>query len=249
MKLRALIAFIALVFSSCSYLPTDMILETNLFEMTENNDYILIEPNEEAIKEGILFIPGGLVDPHAYIQVFTPFVTKLKMKVLILKVRSNLAIFNSHQANKVRKQFEENKWLIGGHSLGAVVASMSVNKESKKYEGLFLLGSYSNADLSSWDQPVFSFLAEMDGLSDLADVESNESLLPEGIYVESLDMLDLGDTHGKTIYYTIKGGNHAQFGSYGLQEGDGIATISREEQQEEFYQALTILMRNNGFDL
>ena len=29
----------------------------------------------------------------------------------------------------------------------------------------------------------------------------------------------------------IEGGNHAQFGNYGLQEGDGTATMSREEQQ------------------
>ena len=30
----------------------------------------------------------------------------------------------------------------------------------------------------------------------------------------------------------IKGGNHAQFGDYGAQDGDGVATISVEEQQE-----------------
>ena len=30
----------------------------------------------------------------------------------------------------------------------------------------------------------------------------------------------------------IEGGNHAQFGDYGLQKGDGQAGISREEQQE-----------------
>ena len=30
----------------------------------------------------------------------------------------------------------------------------------------------------------------------------------------------------------IEGGNHAQFGDYGTQDGDGAATISAEEQQE-----------------
>ena len=29
----------------------------------------------------------------------------------------------------------------------------------------------------------------------------------------------------------LEGGNHAQFGSYGPQEGDGTATISPQEQQ------------------
>ena len=32
---------------------------------------------------------------------------------------------------------------------------------------------------------------------------------------------------------TIEGGNHAQFGNYGLQQGDGTATISAESQQSE----------------
>ncbi len=30
----------------------------------------------------------------------------------------------------------------------------------------------------------------------------------------------------------IVGGNHAYFGNYGEQEGDGVASISREAQQE-----------------
>ena len=33
--------------------------------------------------------------------------------------------------------------------------------------------------------------------------------------------------------YVIKGGNHAQFGSYGVQKGDGKASIPAEEQQKE----------------
>jgi hypothetical protein len=31
----------------------------------------------------------------------------------------------------------------------------------------------------------------------------------------------------------IQGGNHAQFGNYGLQPGDGIATISAADQQRQ----------------
>jgi len=31
--------------------------------------------------------------------------------------------------------------------------------------------------------------------------------------------------------YVIQGGNHAQFGNYGKQDGDGIAGISSDEQQ------------------
>ena len=34
-----------------------------------------------------------------------------------------------------------------------------------------------------------------------------------------------------TEYVMIEGGNHSQFGYYGLQSGDNVAKITREEQQ------------------
>jgi pimeloyl-ACP methyl ester carboxylesterase len=249
MKEKLLLIFILFQVQSCSYLPSNMNLEPEQYQLTETSDYLLLEPIENAIKEGILFIPGGLVDPHAYIESFLPFTRELKMKVVIVKVRSNLAIINSGQAAKVRSEFQETRWLLGGHSLGGVVACMNIKKEGTQYEGLFLLGSYANNDISDWDQPVFSFMAENDNFSTLADIEANANLLPSGINVESLEMLDLGDSHGKTIYYLVKGGNHAQFGNYGEQKGDGTASISGAAQQEEFFQALKILMINNGFEL
>ncbi len=46
------------------------------------------------------------------------------------------------------------------------------------------------------------------------------------------------DQGAKTIYYTIPGGNHAYFGKYGEQSGDGTATITREEQIKELVKIL-----------
>ena len=40
-----------------------------------------------------------------------------------------------------------------------------------------------------------------------------------------------------TQWVVIQGGNHAQFGYYGIQSGDGVATISREEQQKQVVDA------------
>ncbi len=36
-----------------------------------------------------------------------------------------------------------------------------------------------------------------------------------------------------TTVRPIEGGNHAQFGDYGAQDGDGTATISAQEQREQ----------------
>ncbi len=43
----------------------------------------------------------------------------------------------------------------------------------------------------------------------------------------------------------IEGGNHAQFGSYGEQKGDGKAFISAEEQREETAEAIVSLLNKN----
>ena len=45
----------------------------------------------------------------------------------------------------------------------------------------------------------------------------------------------------------IEGGNHAQFGNYGPQEGDLPATISAEEQQAQTVEAITdFIARRQG---
>ena len=41
-----------------------------------------------------------------------------------------------------------------------------------------------------------------------------------------------------TTVLEIVGGNHAYYGNYGEQDGDGEATITREEQQAEAVEAL-----------
>jgi hypothetical protein len=51
-------------------------------------------------------------------------------------------------------------------------------------------------------------------------------------------MLDKSKLAGVSNVLRIKGGNHAQFGNYGVQEGDGVASISREAQQEQAANAM-----------
>jgi len=44
-------------------------------------------------------------------------------------------------------------------------------------------------------------------------------------------ILDRSKLSGGRNEEEIEGGNHAQFGNYGAQKGDGAASISAEEQQ------------------
>lgn len=219
----------SLVLASCSYLPQDQDLPNGL-RTEENRDYILLEPLDSASlsKTGFLFYPGGLVDPHAYMEMAGAFaLSGSGHRVLIAKMPTNLAVLNAGAARKILQDHADLDWVIGGHSLGGAMACSEVNNRSQDYKGLVLMASYppSSADLSSWPGEVLSISASKDLVVDIEKYESAKSLLPKGM-----------------TYTVIMGGNHSGFGSYGFQQGDGEAVISREEQQR-----ITVSVMQNFF--
>ena len=48
-----------------------------------------------------------------------------------------------------------------------------------------------------------------------------------------------------TTEVVIDGGNHAQFGNYGIQKGDGIADITAARQQEETAEAVAAFLSSH----
>lgn len=74
--------------------------------------------------------------------------------------------------------------------------------------------------------PVVSISASNDGLATPAKIEESRSLLP-----------------ADTQFVVIQGGNHAQFGSYGAQPGDGTASIPPETQWAQTVQATVDLLQ------
>jgi len=67
---------------------------------------------------------------------------------------------------------------------------------------------------------VVSISASFDGLATPEKIDASRPLLP-----------------ADTVWVTIQGGNHAQFGWYGPQPGDDPAAISRETQQAQIIEA------------
>jgi hypothetical protein len=98
-----------------------------------------------------------------------------------------------------------------GHSLGGIVASMGASQNDDVTK-IILLGSYPINDITNQDSLFIT--AEHDILMDQESFD--ESLK----YVNS-----------QNVIYEIEGGNHAQFGWYGPQKGDGSAEISTIDQQ------------------
>lgn len=226
---------------ACSALPEELTINS-LVETKETAHYIQLMPkNGNLARTGIVFYPGGLVDAHAYIQPLQDLVAE-GYPVLIIKVTGNLAIFDIGKAAQFRGQLPVERWVIGGHSLGGVIASYDVRDEPLAYAGLFIWASFSGeaADLSNWEGAVLSLSGENDGLTLAVDIEENKAYLPTPVVVQDIANFPTTGTGGSTIYHEIQGGNHAQFGSYGEQSGDGVASISKQQQHDQ----ITAFMRS-----
>ena len=145
--------------------------------------------------------------------------------VILLPVRLNLAFFEIDAADKAIPDFPEIRdWVVGGHSLGGVAASLYA-KENDDLDGIVYWASYPSDDsLKNTEMEFTSIYGTLD--NSLESIEASSSLLPSA-----------------TKFVAIEGGNHSQFGNYGLQPGDNEAAISREEQQAQAVDATVGLLK------
>jgi alpha/beta superfamily hydrolase len=140
---------------------------------------------------------------------------------------ANLAVFDVNAADDIGEMYPDiENWYIGGHSLGGAMAAFYVEKHSKNFSGLILLAAYSTADLSDSGLSVVSIYGNRD---EVLDRDKYEKCLP-----------NLPDTAEEVV---IEGGCHSYFGSYGMQEGDGEPTITREEQMAQTVEAILIQIK------
>jgi len=230
---------------SCSYLPDE---QTNEFDYEETSEYIKLSSQTETSTTALIFVPGGLVDPHAYITLMQK-VANSGIDVYILKVSANLAVLEIQKPLAIINSVTEiSHWYIAGHSLGGITAQAFVQKNPDIVDGLIFLGVYPSEgySIANWDKNVLSIYAENDGLSSIEEIEANKDYIPTGIDITEPDEFDsLSIEKASTLYYLIKGGNHSQFGDYGHQNGDGDATISAEEQHN---QISTIIVKFINWD-
>lgn len=223
----------------CSRLPDKVTVRSDI-ELKETANYIALTPKTASSSStGILFYPGGLVTPQAYIPTLQELVA-LGYPVVILKVTGNLAINSIGKAKHYRSAVPSvRRWVLSGHSLGGAVACRDIQRDPSLYEGVVLWASFpGNAgSIADWRGAALSIWGEFDRLTERADIEENKVNMPNAQVVDWTNF-PTQPTGGTTLYYEIKGGNHAQFGDYGPQNGDGKATITRTEQQALIVEAM-----------
>ena len=200
---------------------------SNGVEITGTDGSIVIEPTTGATDTGLVFIPGAKVQPSAYLYKMAGIVEATGMTVVITEPTLNLAFFDTRPLSAFTADAPDvERWYVGGHSLGGVracqlAADAADDGAEPEVVGLILFGSYCVDDLSDSGLAVLSIVGENDGLSTPEDVASRSGNLPDD-----------------TVTVVIEGGNHAAFGDYGAQPGDGVATIDRQTARSEIADAV-----------
>lgn len=178
-------------------------------EVTLDEGVIAYVPEGE-VKAGFVFYPGGKVEYTAYAPLLKACAQN-GIVCVIIEMPYNLAIFGINKGTNVPSKFPEiENWYIGGHGLGGnMAANCAANHDT--FDGVILLGAYSSTDIS--DLRVLSVYG------------TNDGILNKNIYNNSKD--NLPKDYKEEV---ISGGNHAYFGMYSAQKGDGTSTITNVEQ-------------------
>jgi len=206
-------------------------LEPDAVVLVDRERWITFEPTAQAASSGFIFYPGGKVLPEAYAPLARALAEHGHLSA-ILRMPLNLAVFNPDAASAVIAAYSGiQTWVVGGHSLGGVMAARYAYHHQELVDGLALLAAYPEAhiDISESDLTVATIYGDRDGLLTVEEVERSLDQLPPDTQV----ML-------------IEGANHAQFGWYGDQAGDRPARISRSEQHARVVSAILRIMQESG---
>jgi hypothetical protein len=158
---------------------------------------------------GLVFYPGAKVAAVAYAPLMQR-VAKKGCTAALLEVPLNLAILAPNKALEPIQAHPELDWVVGGHSMGGVVASNLLGRP--EVEGVVFWASYPQKDLSQTNYPTLALFGAQDGILTSEERLEQLSKLPASARVQILE-----------------GVNHSRFGAYGLQKGDNPAGLPQEK--------------------
>lgn len=203
--------------------PAVAVLQAN--GVAREDGQLVFRPNTPTTT-GLIYYPGGLVDPEAY-AVTAQGVADAGYLVVVPKMPLNLAFTGINRATDIQAAFPEiTAWVVGGHSLGGAMAAQYALNHPDRVDGLIMYASYPADNAAFVDFPV----------PILAIVASSDPGAPE----QTAFYEAVRDSAESVV---ITGGNHRQYADYAFQPNDGIATIPAAEQQAQIIAATVQFLR------
>ena len=190
----------------------------------------------------LVFYPGAKVEAEAYAPLMR-LIAQSGTDCFLCRMPCNLALLDRDIADEIKARYGEvnstgddqgsgagsssgenandySRWYIAGHSLGGATAAMLLSAEDD-WDGLILLAAYPTSEVN---EPMLSVYG------------SEEEVLNMDRYTGAVAGGYMPDDFTEHV---IDGGNHAGFGSYGEQDGDGAAAITARDQQEQTADIIT----------
>ena len=167
----------------------------------------------------LVFYPGAKVEAQAYAPLMSQM-ADAGVDCFLVDMPLRMAVFGSDAANELLSAYDYDYWIMAGHSMGGMTAATYAAEHADSIDGVVLLAAYATQPLDQGLQ-VLSVYGDVDGVLERDAYEEGKGLWP-------------ADAHE----VVIAGGNHAGFGNYGDQQGDGEASITPDEQQEATVEAV-----------
>ena len=172
----------------------------------------------------IIFYPGAKVEYTSYLPLFTNLASK-GIDCYLVEMPFNLAFFGTNSADDIIKNSSYQHYFMAGHSLGGAMAGSYVNSTSNNISCQIYLASHLPKEIHV---PVLSIRGTNDGVINLTSYNQAKALVKNN-FTEII----------------INGGNHAQFGYYGVQSGDNPSNITPESQQNQTADAIIRFINEN----
>ncbi len=224
MKKRYLVLAIlvsAAVLTAVWYMSGTYASEVNMDDYLKQAGTVAVSEIEDGLfldgqgtDTAVIFYPGAKVEYTSYLPLFYRLAER-GIDCFLIRMPFDMAFFSIERADGIRKNYEYENWYMAGHSLGGAMAAVYASEHLKDLDGLILLAAYPTEKLNGGDFAVLSLYGSEDHILSYGKLENSHVYMPEAF-----------------TEICIEGGNHAWFGNYGEQKGDGTAEISREEQQE-----------------
>ena len=182
--------------------------------VSQQGETYVLEPTGTDASAGLVFYPGGRVHPDAYVGALAALADAGDLRVVIPKMPLNLAVFGQGVASRYVSGTPIDRWYVGGHSLGGVMACRYAEANPDSVAGVVLFGSYCDRDITETTHAVLSITGSADTVLDEQTYTNRLELLPPDATVREIAI------------------NHSQFGDYRGQRGDSPSGLSYDTAHE-----------------